>query len=257
MPAAREANRPLSPPAAVVPSAQPDADDLGVAVAAQHPYGAAGVAAAAGRHSGGQVLVLAVGGQDGAAVLSGGDAGAAYGLAGPRARMIVGRDGLVADEGQREGAYAEVDEAVVGAAAAGWIHGGAHERAGGAGAFVAHGVAAAGVAVTGGQGVGAPVAAGVGVGDGAHIRRGDAVAGADADAGGAGGRACGESCGGQGGADDGGGGALAAVMVSVPVGLGVRTCSSWWVLLPGQPALSVRGRTDSAVSLRRRRSARC
>ena len=61
--------------------AEPDPDDLGVAVVAQDPDRCAGISAAAGRHSGGEVLVLAVAGRDGAALLSGGDAGAADGLA--------------------------------------------------------------------------------------------------------------------------------------------------------------------------------
>src|SRR6478672_698415 len=73
--------------------AQPDTEDLDAAIVADGPHGCSGIATAARRHTGGQVLVIAVGCGDAAALLAGGDSGAADGLAGPRPSM---RDGEAA-----------------------------------------------------------------------------------------------------------------------------------------------------------------
>jgi hypothetical protein len=66
---------------------------LDAAIVADGPHGCSGIATAARRHTGGQVLVIAVGCGDAAALLAGGDSGAADGLAGPRPSM---RDGEAA-----------------------------------------------------------------------------------------------------------------------------------------------------------------
>ena len=101
-------------------SAQPDTEDLDAAIAADGPHGCSGIATAARRHTGGQVLVITVGCGDAAALLTGGDSGAADGLAGPRPGVFPGGCSA-ADDGQRYGAGPEVDQAVIGAAAAGRV----------------------------------------------------------------------------------------------------------------------------------------
>jgi len=156
--------------------------------------------------------VITVGGGDRAALLPGGGAGSAHGLAWPGPRVVVCRYGAVADEQERQGVRAEVDEPVIGAAGAGRIDDARDEDSCGAAAVNAHRFAVG--AVTGGDRVGVVVGAGVGVGDGAHGGGVDAVAGAEGDQRRGGGRGLAAESGGQRGRCRGQSGAHAHVELS-------------------------------------------
>src|SRR6476661_643972 len=97
------------------------------------------------------------------ALLAGADSGAADGLAGPRPCVIPGGCSA-ADDGQRDCAWPEVDEAVIGAAAAGRVDDAGDECPCSAGALIAH--RCWGGAVAGGEGVGVRVGVRVGAGVG-------------------------------------------------------------------------------------------